>query len=59
MSKGGKREGAGKPPLYSEPTKVRQVTLRDSDWELFKELGEGSAAAGIRALADKHRLSGA
>lgn len=51
---GGKREGAGRPPLSpAEPTVRVTVTLPAALAARLKELGEGNASAGVRRLLDQ------
>lgn len=48
--RGGKRPGAGRPPLLGERLLVATVRLTAAQIERLKQLGGGNLSAGIRAL---------
>ena len=50
---GGKREGAGRPPLSSSPTVRVTVTLPAPLAERLRELGGGNASEGVRRLLER------
>ena len=47
---GGPRPGAGRPRLDAEPMERHDVTLRRSDWDKLKEIGDGNASFAIRVI---------
>ena len=52
---GGRREGAGRPPLHDEPIKNRIVGLTDEQDAHLREIGGGNRNEGVRRLLDWHR----
>jgi hypothetical protein len=52
--RGGKRAGAGRPPLLGERLIVATVRLTAAQIERLKRLGDGNLSAGIRALMERH-----
>ena len=52
---GGRRPGAGRPPIGDEPMDKFTVTLPDPVAESLRELGEGNLSAGIRRLYQERR----
>ena len=48
FSRGGKREGAGKPAQFDKPMKRKEVMLPDEAIEFFLALGNGNLSAGVR-----------
>ncbi len=48
MTKGGKREGAGKPALYGKAMKRLNVMLDEETIAFYTEHGEGNLSEGIR-----------
>ena len=48
MTKGGKREGAGKPALYGKAMKRINVMLDEETIAFYTEHGEGNLSEGIR-----------
>lgn len=61
---GGKREGAGRPPIAGEPMQVYEVTLPPSVADYIRQLGtpigdqQGNLSDGIRRLAEWHQAQG-
>jgi hypothetical protein len=55
MPKGGKREGAGRPPLLSERLIRITISLTQAQVERLKHLGNDNVSAGVRHLLDKER----
>ena len=51
-TRGGRRPGAGCPPMYSEPLVRKTVTLPVSYVEQLTTFGTGNRSDGIRLLAD-------
>ncbi len=50
-AKGGKREGAGRPPLSADQKRIRvDVRLTAAEVERLRELGKGNLSKGIRKL---------
>lgn len=47
---GGKRKGAGRPPLGDEATVPKRLTAPPSYWERLKRIGEGNMSEGLRKL---------
>lgn len=54
MSKGGKREGAGRKPRYAERMPTMHMTAPDGVFQLLERLGQGNASEGLRLLAEAH-----
>ncbi len=52
MARGGRREGAGRPSLYTEPLIRRTVTLPASYIVQLERLGNGNLSEGIRYLVE-------
>ncbi len=52
MARGGRREGAGRPSLYTEPLIRRTVTLPESYIVQLERLGNGNLSEGIRYLVE-------
>jgi hypothetical protein len=52
--RGGKREGAGRPPLLGERLERVMVRLTPAMIERLKRLGNGNVSAGLRALMERH-----
>ena len=55
MARGGRREGAGRPQLYTEPLLRRTVTLPASYIRQFERLGNGNLSEGIRFMLENAR----
>jgi len=59
MSRGGKREGAGAPPLAPEElAKGRSIRMKDDDWEALGALAKASGlsrAQWIIAQINRHK----
>lgn len=51
---GGKREGAGRPPLSTSATVRMTITLPAPLAEQLRELGGGNASQGVRLLLAAH-----
>jgi hypothetical protein len=51
--RGGKRAGAGRPPLLGERLVVATVRLTAAQIERLKRLGGGNLSAGVRALLER------
>jgi hypothetical protein len=54
---GGKRRGAGRPPLSSENTVPITLTLRPSDIAYLSKLGQGNVSAGVKKLIERETAS--
>ena len=55
MPRGGRREGAGRPVLYTEPLIRRTVTLPASYIVQLERLGNGNLSEGIRFMLENAR----
>lgn len=57
-SHGGKREGAGRPPLTEgKPKKKRFPMATDGTWEFLKKIGKGNASKGIEIIVKEFELN--
>ncbi len=52
--KGGKREGAGRPPKYDNPMKRRHIHFTEDQWQWLTRKG-GDASTRVRELVDTAR----
>ncbi len=52
MPRGGRRAGAGRPSLYTEPLLRSTVTLPESYSAQLRRLGNGNLSEGIRSLVE-------
>lgn len=52
---GGKREGAGRPPIKGTKKKKRFPMADDSTWEYLLKVGDGNASRGIDRLVEWSR----
>jgi hypothetical protein len=52
--RGGKREGAGRPPLTNEPTVKVSVRLPESVAAQLKQAGNGNISEGVRTMTVEH-----
>ena len=52
MPRGGRRAGAGRPALYTEPLLRRTVALPESYIAQLERLGSGNLSEGIRSLVE-------
>lgn len=48
---GGRRAGAGRPPIAADGTRRHSVTLDAATFDRLAALGDGNVSAGIRAAA--------
>jgi hypothetical protein len=55
MPRGGRREGAGRPHLYTEPLLRRTVTLPASYIRQLERVGNGNLSEGIRFMLENAR----
>ena len=55
MPRGGRRGGAGRPQLYTEPLLRRTVTLPASYIRQLERLGNGNLSEGIRFMLENAR----
>lgn len=51
--RGGKRPGAGRPPIGDLPGKRINVYLEPHEIAILKKLGKGSVTAGIKKLIER------
>jgi hypothetical protein len=54
---GGRRPGAGRPPVGDVPTVRRSISMLPDDWQHVEEVGDGNASAGVRALVEQDRAA--
>lgn len=52
--RGGRRVGAGRPPLLKEPMRRRNIVIPDGIYAYLQKLGGGNASAGVRRLVMLH-----
>lgn len=56
-NRGGKRKGAGRPPLTGNPGKRINVYLPEATIAYLKQLGGGKISAGIQKLVERETAS--
>lgn len=49
---GGKRPGAGRPPVSDEKTLRVTITMTPTHFDVAQQLGDGNVSAGVRIMAD-------